>query len=48
MYIELLVMGDGWGPGALYLSHPPPLAQGFAPPVTHRLPHDRKLPSTET
>ena len=24
----------GWGPGALYISHPPPLAQGFAPLVT--------------
>ena len=34
MYIELFVTGDGWGPGTLYISHPPPLAQGFAPSVT--------------
>ena len=35
MYIELLVTWAGRGPGALYISHPPPHAQGFAPPVTH-------------
>src|SRR4051812_48850472 len=38
-YVSLLlalpVTEGSWGPGALYISHPPPLGQGFAPPVTH-------------
>ena len=35
MYLKPFVTWAGWGLGALYISHPPPLAQGFTPPVTH-------------
>ena len=35
MNIEPCVTEGSWGPSALYISHPPPLGQGFALSVIH-------------
>ena len=29
MYLKPFITWVGWGPGALYISHPPPQAEGF-------------------
>ena len=29
MYLKPFITWAGWVPGALYISHPPPQAQGF-------------------